>query len=422
MKTASHSRTVILTVIVGMVAFALSNLSVSRADEPSKSDSTKQLHMVPAPTDLQPIATEAASSGVQFPRSEIEIVQERYSNGKVKIERETTLDDKGNYVNHGAMKMWDTNGKLVVEGNFNMGRRNGQWSCWYSRDISKFMQRHPFNQFKAPFVAQVNFVDGTLQSEWTILDSNQTKCSLVSLKDGKRHGPVIVWLPSGDVYRQSNYENGLLVGKVLQRGPQGELNTVAEYVDGRQIVAKKTTFSNKRNTKTEATFLGPTLVVTSPDDFWTAQFAEYEPLGGEVKHGSWKTKYPSGQTQLEGHYERDKEVGIFTWWHSNGQKAVQGEYRDGLQHGEWVWWHRNGQKATVGGYQRGVQCGLWRKWDPAGRLEKKMTYNSKEMEAVASGGLVKPSNQPEAEPTELEVRTADRKPRNKFPVLPWMTH
>ena len=121
MKTASHSRTVILTVIVGTVVFASSNLSVSPADEPSNSDSTKQMHVVPAPTDLQPIATEVASSGVQFPRSEIEIVQERYSNGKVKIERETTLDDKGNYVNHGAMKIWNANGKLVVEGNFNMG-------------------------------------------------------------------------------------------------------------------------------------------------------------------------------------------------------------------------------------------------------------------------------------------------------------
>ena len=135
----------------------------------------------------------------------------------------------------------------------------------------------------------------------------------------------------------------------------------------------------------------------------------------------WKTKYPNGQAQLEGYFEQDKEDGMFIWWHSNGQKSVQGKYCDGLQHGEWVWWHENGQKATVGGYQNGVQSGLWRKWDPAGRLEKKMTYNSKEMEAVASGGLVKPSNQPEAEPTELEVRTADRKPRNKFPVLPWMT-
>ena len=141
--------------------------------------------MVPAPTDLQPIATEVASSNVQFPRSEIEVVQERYSNGKVKIERETTLDDKGNYVNHGTMKAvgcqrqsWLSRGISIWENGTESGLAQ------YSRDAAKHLRRHPYNQFKAPFVAQVNYVDGTLQSEWTIFDANQTKCSLVSLRRG----------------------------------------------------------------------------------------------------------------------------------------------------------------------------------------------------------------------------------------------
>jgi antitoxin component YwqK of YwqJK toxin-antitoxin module len=421
MKTASHSRTIALTVVMSTVVFASSNLAVSRADDPPQIDSIKQIYAVPAPTNLQPISTEVASSDIQFPRSEIEIVQERYSNGKVKIERETTLDDKGNYVNHGTMKVWDINGKLVVEGNFNMGKRNGEWTCEYSRDTAKHLRRHPFIQFKAPFVAQVNYVDGTLQSKWTILDANQTKCSLVSLENGKRHGPVIDWLPSGDVYRQSNYQDGLLVGKVFQRSPQGELNIIAEYVDGRQIITKKTTFPNKRDIKTEATFLGPTLMTTSPDNFWNGQFAEYEPVGEEIKHGSWKTSYPNGQAQLEGYFEQDKEDGMFTWWHSNGQKAVQGKYRDGLQHGEWIWWHENGQKATVGGYQYGVQSGLWRKWDPNGRLEKKMACKDEKMETLARGGLDDMSNQAELKLTEPKIRAAEVKPQNKFPALPWMT-
>ena len=96
MKTASHSRTVILTVVMGMVVFLSGSLSSSHAGEPTEIDVAKQVFVVPAPTDLQPIATEVVSSSVQFPRSEIEVVQERYSNGKVKIEREATLDDKGN--------------------------------------------------------------------------------------------------------------------------------------------------------------------------------------------------------------------------------------------------------------------------------------------------------------------------------------
>src|SRR5262245_59309468 len=63
----------------------------------------------------------------------VEVVRERYPDGKVKIERDVTVDADGNYVNHGAWRMWDDSGRLVAEGQFAMGRRSGQWSRSWSR-------------------------------------------------------------------------------------------------------------------------------------------------------------------------------------------------------------------------------------------------------------------------------------------------
>src|SRR5690349_15541026 len=37
---------------------------------------------------------------------EVEIVRERYADGKVRIERQVTLDADGDYVNHGAWKQY----------------------------------------------------------------------------------------------------------------------------------------------------------------------------------------------------------------------------------------------------------------------------------------------------------------------------
>ena len=48
MKTASHSRTVMLTVVMGMVVFLSGNLSISRAGEPTEIDLVKQVFVVPA--------------------------------------------------------------------------------------------------------------------------------------------------------------------------------------------------------------------------------------------------------------------------------------------------------------------------------------------------------------------------------------
>ena len=60
-------------------------------------------------------------------------------NGNVKIEREVTTDADGNYVNHGAWRMWDDAGKLVAEGRYEMGRRSGQWTRWWDRDESPLL-------------------------------------------------------------------------------------------------------------------------------------------------------------------------------------------------------------------------------------------------------------------------------------------
>ena len=45
----------------------------------------------------------------------VETFTERYPNGNVKIERQVTLDADGNYVNHGAWKMYNAAGKVVAD-------------------------------------------------------------------------------------------------------------------------------------------------------------------------------------------------------------------------------------------------------------------------------------------------------------------
>ena len=43
-------------------------------------------------------------------------VRERYPNGEVRVEREVLQDEDGNYVNHGAWKLFDSKGRLLAGG------------------------------------------------------------------------------------------------------------------------------------------------------------------------------------------------------------------------------------------------------------------------------------------------------------------
>lgn len=305
-----------------------------------------------------------------------EVFRERYPNRHVKVEREVTLDTDGNYVNHGKWKMWGPTGTVVAEGQYNMGKQVGNWTRYLTRKESPVLSQFPFNQFKPPFVSHASYTDGVLDGDWVIFDADQKKCKHVPFKNGKRHGMAITWLPNGKMLRQASFDNGLPVGDVVQvEVKTGKPKKVATYVDGRQVFTKATHYKSGRQKKTEAVYLAPITVETEPDDFWSCRFAQYDAKGKALRHGPSEAWYTNGQSRVKGQYDRDKQVGQFTFWHPNGQKAAEGEFKSGQVHGPWVWWHANGQKATVGGFRDGKLVGKWRWWAENGRLTNQLVHD-----------------------------------------------
>jgi antitoxin component YwqK of YwqJK toxin-antitoxin module len=298
----------------------------------------------------------------------VEIIRERFPNGHLKIEREVTTDTAGNYVNHGAWRMWDAGGDLFAEGRYDMGQRTGRWTRRFSRDEAAVLSTVPFDQFDAPFVAQATFKAGQLDGEWIVADAHDRKCSRVTLRYGKRNGLATLWLPDGEVYREAAFRNGSPVGELRERGGDGRLQITATYVGGQQLVNKVIHFPDSEIKQTEAMCIVATITEVTADDFWQLQFAEYRAQDEQLRHGRWKCWYSNGQPQAEGHFQYDRETGTFTWWHAHGQEAAKGDFADGIPNGTWTWWHANGQKAAEGQYRNGRQVGVWRKWSDDGRL------------------------------------------------------
>jgi antitoxin component YwqK of YwqJK toxin-antitoxin module len=318
----------------------------------------------------------------------VEIVQERYPDGKIRIERHVTLDTSGNYVNHGVWRLHSPTETIVAEGQYDMGQRIGNWTRWLDRNDSPVFSQFPFNKFKPPFASQVNFSDGKMDGEWLIVDADNNKVMQVSLTEGKRNGLVMSWLPNGKIYRQASYDQGVPVGDVLEADSKtGELKRIATYVDGRRIVTKTAYYPRAKNRKgdevkkSEEMFLAATTVEKTPDNFWIVQLAEYESQGKDLHHGPSKMWFESGKLQAEGFYQMDKRSGTFSYWYATGQVAATGEFVDDLPSDIWVWWHENGQKAAVGNYRTGSLVGDWRWWNEDGKLAQSKTYNGNEATA-----------------------------------------
>jgi antitoxin component YwqK of YwqJK toxin-antitoxin module len=320
---------------------------------------------------------------------EVEVIRERYPDGKVKIERQVTLDADGNYVNHGPWRLYSPNEVIVAEGQYDMGQRVGSWTRWLGKNDSKVFGEYPLNRFKPPFASQAMFSNGQMDGEWLVVDADNNKMMQISLTAGQRNGLVITYLPNGKVYQQASYDHGVPVGDVLQADNKtGELKRIATYLDGRRIVTKtahyKRTNRSRRGDelkKSEEMFLAATTVQKTPDSFWNVTLAEYESQGTDLHHGPSKMWFESGQVQVEGFYQQDKRSGTFTYWYANGQIAATGEFVDDLPNDVWVWWHENGQKAAVGKYDAGKLVDDWRWWNEDGKLAQERTYSGNEATA-----------------------------------------
>jgi antitoxin component YwqK of YwqJK toxin-antitoxin module len=348
----------------------------------------------PTPADDAPQAADEPSSSTAGPNGEIETIRERYDDGKVRVERQVTLDADGNYVNHGEWKMLSRAGDVVAEGHYDMGKRIGTWTHWHSRQDSPELAEFPYNHFKTPFQSQANFVNDQMEGDWIITDSAQKKCMQVSLLGGKRNGQVITWLPSGKVYRQATYENGVPVGEVQEVDKNGELKTAATYIDGRKVITKTTYFHRDHKKNTEANYLAATTVERAPDDFWNLKFAQYGSEGKDLQHGPSKTWFENGVAQSEGFYQYDKKCGTFTYRYENGQVAVTGEYKDDVPDDVWVWWHENGQKAAIGKYTAGALIGEWHWWNEDGKLAESRTYDGTQQAGTDPKDVIKTGRAP----------------------------
>jgi antitoxin component YwqK of YwqJK toxin-antitoxin module len=327
-----------------------------------------------APTDYAEVKAEPGVAG------EVELVRERYLDGKVRIERQVTLNNDGNYVNHGAWKMYSPTGDVVAEGQFNFGERNGMWTKWTSRKDSPLLGEFPYRDFKAPFMSQATFVNGKLEGDWMITDSNDRKVSIISFANGLRNGTATTYLPTGKILSQTTYQNAVPVGDFLEVNKKtGELARTGTFEDGRKVVTKTNHFPGSSKKKlSEIMYLAAKTVETAPDDFWAVRTAKYGTDGSDMRHGSSKSWYANGQPEMEGSYEYGKKAGTFTFWHENGQVAATGEYKADVAVGTWVWWHANGQKSAVGKYTEGNLVGEWRWWDETGKLTKQQTYTGTE--------------------------------------------
>ncbi len=316
----------------------------------------------------------------------IEEVKTRYPDGSVQILKHVAQDEEGNYYNHGVWRLFNPQGQVLAEGQFNEGQMEGQWQRWHPANSSPLFQSSPFTLFTGPFLSTATFVDGQLDGVWIIQDRDKRKIVEIPYRSGKRDGTATWYYPSGQRMRIANFRDGLLDGPLTEWDESGKVVRNEQYVEGKKVI-RNTSFYRPQQKESEAYFLDATLELASQDDWWDAAPAAFVSRGSRIQHGPVTAWYDNGQVKMKGQYLNDQRVGRFTWWHPNGQRALVGQYEDGMKTGRWTWWHPNGMKAIEGQYENDQPTGSWTWWNEEGRVTATQEFTPGE----STGELLKPS-------------------------------
>jgi uncharacterized protein len=278
----------------------------------------------------------------------VEMIQERFANGNIRIQRYVTQDAEGNYINHGPWVEYNQAGKKVGQGEFRYGKRHGKWTRFFAANEGKIFEGPLYKQFQAPFTSVVHLADGQLHGTWTIYDARQLKCSEWEFEDGHRHGKSIWYYPSGQRAREIDYRDGEIDGKVLAWNTSDELTQDDTYYQGRKH-ANKVLWHSPGKKRAEGWILHAKEPSETGYDWWNANIisAPDQPKGVDERHGMWSWWFPNGQKYSEGRYLEDQPVGKWTFWHANGQKHMEGEYLAGVQSGKWSTWQEDGTIVRV---------------------------------------------------------------------------
>ncbi len=336
------------------LGLAITGWPMAEAAPPTarRAETTRAHQFAPRRIQAAPVVAEAAEGEDQVDDADdtsaepqVELIQERYPNGNIRVQRYVTLDPDGNYVNHGAFVQYSQAGKKTGAGEFYLGRHHGTWVRWYEANEGSLLGTTVHKQFQQPFVSEVQLHDGELHGTWTVYDARRLKVSVWNFEHGKRHGKSVWMYPNGQRAREVDYQNGVIHGKSLAWNMKDQLTDDETYITGRRL-AKTTYWHSPGKKRVEGDTLFAKQPIESQYDWWNANivFANAADAGVDEKSGPW------------------------TWWYANGQKFCEGAFADNAPVGKWVFWHENGQKQTEGSYLAGKQVGRWTTWAKDGVL------------------------------------------------------
>lgn len=202
-------------------------------------------------------------------------------------------------------------------------------------------------------LSQNNQIDanGLKQGKWEKRQPNGRLIYEGSFKDDKPVGEWKRYHPGGQVKAVLNYT--------------GDTATVRFFDLWRKPVAEGTYYKQKK----EGTW----------KTFSQNRIIAEESFKNDMKHGTSKKFYETGEVMEETDWVNDKQEGNHQVFFKNGKPYLQFKMSNNQRHGVCISYYQNGQRELEGYYTKGLRDKEWRFYDLSGNLSYTLFYDNGEL-------------------------------------------
>ncbi len=147
----------------------------------------------------------------------IEVYEEKWPEGGLKLQVEGWEDDEGNFIRHGRTTMYWENGRKKSEVHYVDGAPHGPRTAWYN---------------SGQIWSSGEYVDGKEDGTWTVWFPDGRKAQELRFDHGKYHGLHTEWHPNGQKRTEVEYVDGKQQGTLTFWDEQGKIVRRVEFVNG----------------------------------------------------------------------------------------------------------------------------------------------------------------------------------------------
>lgn len=296
---------------------------------------------------------------------------------------------------------WWENGKVKVQGEYNLDLPVGKWTYYYLdgrlKSVEEVVDSTTFvYEFYLPDSAHTQTI---FEGDGELIVSYQTGSlkEYYEYKDGLKHGKFEEYSIYGYPTLTGEFDQGKKSGEWMYAYYTGDKEKIVHFKDDKLHGAYENFYDNGK-TKVEGEYnmglkTGVWTWYTNEgkvdmtgaflEDQQHGDWTYYFPEGGVsykaqfkegLKDGEWKYNYKNGKRYRIGNYQSDKKEGLWETWYENEVLLMSGSYKEGKEEGKWENYWENGELKNVSTFTAGKLNGEWKSYHQSGRLSLKGEY------------------------------------------------